>query len=232
MPKHLYAMHVDKPHKLGKFLAEGGDVNDVPVFLNVQDEVSYSVFCFPWYLRGDYGQAQGPRDPTDFDQLLCGAEEMGTRAFAGGQRTLLHWAAYFHNVESVKMLIKSGADTTARSSNGYTPLDIAKFVGAPKEILAMLQYDHEPKPAKKAAKGGKSGKPAHAPKQAAAPSSSSSSTKAQPSKVGTPAATTASAAIPKTEPSPKTSTSSTSSATSAKSSADSANALVPSVSIR
>ena len=139
---HMYAVDVAHPERIQRFLEMGGHVNDVPLFATPQEEVCFAVCCPLRYKFGDVGQREGPLDPVDFDEKWCGADEIGTAGYAGGNRTLLHWAAYFKNPESVKLLIKSGADTLALSVKGKTPLDIAMYVGAPVEVLAMLRYDH------------------------------------------------------------------------------------------
>jgi ankyrin repeat protein len=55
--------------------------------------------------------------------------------------TALHWAVMDRNPELIRMLLAAGADPAARTSQGYTPLDIAKFpANAPNEkVIAALQ---------------------------------------------------------------------------------------------
>lgn len=52
---------------------------------------------------------------------------MGDGSAIGDGQTTLHFAAKSKNPGLVKMLLATGANRNARSNQGYTPLDVAKF---------------------------------------------------------------------------------------------------------
>jgi ankyrin repeat protein len=63
-----------------------------------------------------------------------------TGAMGDGQTTL-HFAAKDKNADLVRMLLAAGANRNAKSNQGYTPLDLAKFPDcAPnKEVITALE---------------------------------------------------------------------------------------------
>ena len=58
--------------------------------------------------------------------------------FFQDQRTPLHTAAYFNEIEAVAALISHGADVNARTGDGETPLMRASFWGRAKVVEALL----------------------------------------------------------------------------------------------
>jgi ankyrin repeat protein len=56
-----------------------------------------------------------------------------------GYRTILHWAAFFKNIESCKLLVNAGADKSARDVRGKRPVDIAADMNADKELIDFLR---------------------------------------------------------------------------------------------
>ena len=54
------------------------------------------------------------------------------------QGTPLHWAADQNRIELAQLLIEKGADVNAVAGNGYTPLDVADFMGAA-GVAALLE---------------------------------------------------------------------------------------------
>ena len=69
------------------------------------------------------------------------AKKADVNAAAVDTSTALHWAVYDQNPDLIRMLIAAGADITARTSQGYTAMDIAKIpVYAPNDtVTAALQ---------------------------------------------------------------------------------------------
>jgi len=132
------AMIVKSKERLTAYLAAGGDPNAVPYFLDAINKCAWYTFCFGRAMGGDFGQAVGPWDPVDVDERLCGTDEPGSATYAGGNRTLLHWAATFDEKDAVSLLLKHGADPLARSLKGKTPLDAARCFSASEPVLRML----------------------------------------------------------------------------------------------
>lgn len=52
--------------------------------------------------------------------------------------TLLHWAAWYKQTETVKALIQFGAKVEVKDVKGKTPLDLATQRGADKDLVALL----------------------------------------------------------------------------------------------
>jgi hypothetical protein len=134
----LFAVHVKNPKIVKEFLDGGGEPNSVPLFFDQQSLCMYRTCCCPCYVNGMVGEALGPLDPKDSDAFLCGNEEKGTADLAGGNRTLLHWAAFWQSEDSIKLLLAAGANINAKSIKGAKPLDVAQFVDAPLRIRTLL----------------------------------------------------------------------------------------------
>lgn len=52
--------------------------------------------------------------------------------------TLLHWAAYYKQLDTVKLLIQFGASVDLKDCKGKTALDLAKDQKADKAVLDLL----------------------------------------------------------------------------------------------
>jgi ankyrin repeat protein len=52
--------------------------------------------------------------------------------------TLLHWAAWYKQVETIKILLQYGANVEAKDFKGKTPLDLAKQQKAEKGVVDLL----------------------------------------------------------------------------------------------
>lgn len=58
--------------------------------------------------------------------------------------TALHWAVSDRNPELIHMLIAAGADVNAKTSKGYTPMDMAKFPAyAPNDAVIAAMQEHK-----------------------------------------------------------------------------------------
>ncbi len=57
-----------------------------------------------------------------------------------GNFSLLHFAAEEGKLENIKLLVNSGADVSAKTTQGYTPLQYAALAGKVDVVEAMLQY--------------------------------------------------------------------------------------------
>jgi ankyrin repeat protein len=66
---------------------------------------------------------------------------MGDGHVIGDGQTTLHFAAKDKNADLVRMLVAAGANRNAKSNQGYTPLEVAKFPDyAPNDaVIAALQ---------------------------------------------------------------------------------------------
>ena len=58
--------------------------------------------------------------------------------------TVLHWAIYHNDEDLVRLLLRRGADVTARNDYGATPLSQATIIGNPYVIKRLLDADADP----------------------------------------------------------------------------------------
>jgi uncharacterized protein len=89
--------------------------------------------------KGGYPQSTIPARNEIAKSLLEHGAEVNHAQKHGD--TALHWAVSDRNPELIRMLLAAGADLNAKTSQGYTPMDIAKFpVYAPNDaVIAALQ---------------------------------------------------------------------------------------------
>ena len=138
-PRKLYAKEVASESAVRWYLDNGGDVDAVPDFYDVQNRCCFAVCCFGRYVAGDYGQSEGPYDAKDIDYKCWGNDEdVGLAGLCGGNRTLLHWAAAFDKPVIVGLLIERGASLQAKSVKGLTPFDVAVQCLAGDETRRLL----------------------------------------------------------------------------------------------
>jgi ankyrin repeat protein len=89
--------------------------------------------------KGAYGQSTMAARNEIAKLLLAHGADVNHAEQHGD--TALHWAVSDRNPELIRQLLAAGADVNAKTSEGYTPMDIAKFpVYAPNDaVIAALK---------------------------------------------------------------------------------------------
>jgi len=117
--------------------ASGGYLDCVELLLANNADVharTYAGWCSLYYaLRLD---GTSPMNKEMAELLLSHHADVNVK-YEGG-KTLLHFAAMKTRSEAVKWLLSKGADRTAKTDKGETPLDYATKWGTP-EIVSILQ---------------------------------------------------------------------------------------------
>jgi ankyrin repeat protein len=118
----VYSCKIDVVRKL---IELGADVNHA-------DQRGYTPLMFTaTTLRGRFLQGtQDQRNEIARMLIELGADvnqAMGYENASGSGQTALHFAVKDKNAALVRMLLSAGANRNAKSNQGYTPLDVAKF---------------------------------------------------------------------------------------------------------
>jgi ankyrin repeat protein len=121
-----WAVFCCRPDVVRKLIALGADVNHVDQRGGFTPLMYTATTLRGHFLRGTQA------DRNQIARLLIehGADvnhSLGDGRTAGFGQTTLHFAAADKNADLVRILVSAGADRNARSNQGYTPLDVARF---------------------------------------------------------------------------------------------------------